>query len=355
MKKKSIFITLLALFFALQVSYIGGSPQVQAATKPTTVQEIEKMLKGWTLAAVNSETYKSRTSISFEKVEPIGKKWAANQLGISMWIEKDASFENDVKSFIQQAKQSEVPLKIKKNTSTVFEASNFDGVEYVYDYIVKTKTGYIVYELGLGKVNEGWRHGVFDKEIPTKARVSEIEKLAPQLIQKFTKYKFVDTQKNEPVMKAIDQQKQWKLTETRITGNVKTEYAPNGWTREFEKEGKSGKYSLDIYKTRITKERHTGLLKRFKDISTLTNSSKYVKAYRTEQPISVIDDYPGGRLGDSRIVFVQKKGSSSVEYYKIYVGAPTDSNIERWNSTDKKEAANAINTVINSLIKANTK
>jgi hypothetical protein len=366
LEKKSIATAIVFSLLALPVPYVGGVQQIQASntpikmvSKPTTTQDLHKLLPGWTLSGINNELYKNRKSVSFEKVETINtEKWKANQLRLVSWNETEESFEEAVKNFIQEHKEKKIPLKIKKHTSTVFEGASFDDLEYTYVYAIKTKTGYIAYQLDLSKVNQGWKYGFAYQEIPTKAMVATIDKVAPLLIQKFVSYQFVDTQKNEPTMKAMSLQKEWKLTDTRISGNAKTEYMPNGWSREFEKTIKTRTYHLSINKTIITKQKHAQLLNQFKSISTLTNSSASVKAYRTTDPISLIDDYPGIRSGDSRIVFVQKKESNVVEYYKIYfdVHIPEDDatyHPDKWSVIDKNEANQTFATVINSLIKAN--
>lgn len=330
----------------------GSTPDNLVATsKATTVTDIHKLLSGWTVASVSSKQYNNSTYIKFEKVEPIGKKWAANQLMVKSWSEK-GSFNNDVNAFIKQLKQSGVEYNIKKNTSSVFEATNFNGAEYVYHYIVKTNEGYKVYELMLDKVNEGWRYGVADNETLTNATVNKIAKIAPTIIQKFKNFKFVDTLKKEPVFKSFSLKNDWKLTSTEITGNSKTEYVPNGWTRDYEKVTNSQNYSVQINKTVISKQKYSNLLNKHKNIAKLTNSSKKVKAYRMAQSISVIDDEVSARSGDNRIVFVVKPGSTTVEYYKIYFDVPKPF-LDEWNKTEKDEANKTFDFIINSLIKAN--
>ena len=324
------------------------------AAKQPSVQEIHSLLKGWNLSAVS--LFNGKNHIAFEKFEPIGKKWAVNRLTISKWDETGASFENDVREYIQnESKSDSVQFNIKKNTSSLFESTAFNGIEYVYDYIVKTNTGYTVYEINLEKVNEGWRHGVADAEVPTQATMKQIEGLAPQQKKKMKKFVFVDTQKSEPIMKTMSSKKEWKVNVTTITGNALTQFVPNGWTRSFEKKTAQGNYGLEINKMTISKQKHAELLKKFKSISTLTNSTSNVKAYRTTDPISVVDDFPGGRSGDNRIVFVEKKGSANVDYYKIYFDTPEYYPVEQWNATDKSEANKAFTIVIDSIIDANSK
>ena len=320
-------------------------------TKRTAVQDIHGLLRGWDLAAVS--LHYGKNLIEFEKMEPVGKKWAVNRLTINKWDETGASFENDVKDYIRNESQNSVQFKIKKNTSSLFEGTAFNGIEYVYDYIVKTNAGYTVYEIHLEKVNEGWRYGVGDAEVPTQATINQIEKLAPQLIQKMKNYQFVDSLKNEPVMKTISSQKEWRLISTAITGNALTQFVPNGWTRSFERDDEQGSYGLEINKMAISQKKHAELLKKYKSISTLTNSSTNVKAYRTDLPISVVDEIVGGRSGDNRIVFVQKKGSTTVDYYKIYFDTPEYYPVEQWTAAHKSEANQAFNIVIDSIIKSN--
>lgn len=359
MKKTFLLLMAMTLFLASNVLFPSDIANASSsktatkavATKTTKISDIHKLLKGWTLAASSSYQYKNSTYLRFEKVEPIGKKWAANQLVIKSWSEK-GSFKDDVNDFIKQLKQSGVKYSIKQNTSIVFEASNYDGLEYVYHYILKTKSGYMVYEVMLDRENEGWRYGVMDNETLSKTTHNNIAKMAPLIVQKYKNYKFVDTLKAEPIYKALSSRNDWKLIGTEITGNAKTEFVPNGWTRDYEKVAETGNYQVQINKTVISKQKYANLVKKYKNISKLTNSSKQVKAYRIDAPISVVNDEVGARSGDNRIVFVVKPGSDKVEYYKIFFDTP-EPLVDLWNKTEKAEANKTFDYIINSLIKSN--
>ncbi|MGD8191885.1 hypothetical protein ACQCN2_18110 [Brevibacillus ginsengisoli] len=357
MNKRKAFIFLLVLSLFISTLHWGNFEKAEAATQPVKVEDIQKLLNGWSRIAVGGSLKDNSKNIVFEKKEIVNKKLYAHLLSLRSYKVTNESFDTGIKNYIQLNQQQHIQLKIKKHTNALFEAVSADSREYTYVYVVKTNNEYTVNEISLVKWNDGWRFGVGYQMTLNPAIVKAVDKLAPQLMQEFLQYQFIDSQTLDTTYKTMSKQKDWVLVNTRITGNTQFEYLANAVERSYEKVNSNGKYGINVEKRVLTQKEFTEVLRRYKSISTPKLMSTYVKAYELKGMGPEGDD-KYGYFSPTRIIFVQKKGTNTIDYYRILSsaydakGMGKDESIGEWSIDDTKEINRVLETIVDGLVKA---